>query len=280
MIEMSECLNTFSHRKIHLDTFGTKLAENNHGKCSYKTEMILWLRGWLWVDFWTQKPGSGDWAKVAAWCANGEDDPSPAKVGGGVYARGYDSCTHAWKSISGIGWAINHPQGSRDFLWVQCKVTPPLVPSPPSERGSPHARRSKVSFTQTSSSIGRSQALVPRFCVFPSLLSNCLTLPSTVCFGTSCPIFLFLSFTGRNLGLQTIPYPLTSPFGSKRCLFCNHLPSFCPVSWKNRNFLPSIYQSSAKYLITLPWLFPSLFCSDWNLPFLRGPCFPGCLLKW
>ena len=80
MIEMSACLNTFSHMKIHLDTFGTKLAENNHGKYSYKIEMIQWLREWVWIDFWSQKPGSGHWDKVASQCANGDDNPSPAKV--------------------------------------------------------------------------------------------------------------------------------------------------------------------------------------------------------
>lgn len=52
-----------------------------------------------------------------------------------------------------------------------------------------HARR-KISFMQAPSSISRSQVVAPKFCIFPSHLSNCPILTSTFFFGTSCPIFL------------------------------------------------------------------------------------------
>lgn len=70
-----------------------------------------------------------------------------------------------------IGWASNHQQGSRDFLWIQCKITSPLVPQLHQREEAGHAG-SKVSFVQAPSSTSKSQDIASKFRILPTLLSN------------------------------------------------------------------------------------------------------------
>lgn len=70
-----------------------------------------------------------------------------------------------------IGWASNHHQGSRDFLWIQCMITSPLVPQLHQREEDSHAG-SKVSFVQAPSSTSKSQDIASKFRILPILLSN------------------------------------------------------------------------------------------------------------
>lgn len=165
---------------------------------------------------------------------------------------------------------------SRDFLWVQCKITSSLVPSPSAERRNLHAGCG-VSFKQAPSSTSRSQ-----FNVFLSPLSKSLPLTSTTCFGTSYPIFLFMWVTRRNLGPHVLPisWTLISCDSQYRLLY-NHLPSHCPISWKNWHFLSSIYQFSTWLPICLHTSLtsPFFFFLKGKLASPHGPYFPWSLLS-
>lgn len=146
---------------------------------------------------------------MAAHCTNGNDNPSSAEVGRYVQQASMAALITLRIFLVLAGQvAITRGQDVSCELSVS-KITPPLVPSLSLEKRSLHARR-RVSFIQAPSSTSRSQAIAPKFYVFQSPISNCLPLTSTICFRTSCPIFLFMSITRRNLGLQVLSYFLAS----------------------------------------------------------------------
>lgn len=254
--------------KIHLDTFGTKLAENNQRKCSRKTEIIKRSRECFCVDFRPQEPRSGDWAKVAVQGAKAGRYMSEAAMAALNPARMF--LVLAGQATITRGQEIPCEFNVRSPL-LECLVL--------HQEEEAHMLGARFPLLQASSSTCRSQAVALQFCIFPSLLWSCLTLTITVC----CRIPCSVSASGGNLGPPSIPYHLASGLRmvQNTAFSVTVSPPAVPSPERTGTFCQASinHQPNASHLLTLPWLFPSPVYSKWNLPFLRRPCVPCSPLK-
>lgn len=95
MIEISECLNTFSYMKIHLD-----MSVTSWWRITTRNVSIKWIRSDDWrngsVFTFGQKPES--WAKVTVQCAHDNNNPLTS-WSWEIYVAGFNGCPHQWKNI-------------------------------------------------------------------------------------------------------------------------------------------------------------------------------------